>query len=155
LVGDALVVTESPSGRHQSVPMTRLEITPEGVITIDKVVIPNDSADALDMARAFFLVRGDVERALTAMFGFVGGIYDSVDRFQRHQRFICAVSFAGVGHRSLVDKLENRSSYSMASNIEGPVVLEKPRVLARAAFSDSSAEVTRALTLLQRRINAS
>ena len=154
LLGDALVITESTAGRRHSAPTTRLEITPEGVITIDTVVSPDDAADAFDMARTFFLVRGDVERSLATMFAFAGRIYDSVDRFQRHQRFICGVSFAGVGHRSLVDKLEKRSAYSMASNIEGPVVLEKPRVLARATFADPAAEVTRALTLLQRRIKA-
>lgn len=155
LLGDALVITELTGGRRHSAPTTRLEITPEGVIAVDKVVSPDDAADAFDMARTFFLVRGDVERSLTSMYAFVGRLFDFVDRFQRHQRFICGVSFAGVGHRSLVDKLEKRSSYSMASNVDGPVVLEKPRVLARATFSDPSAEVTRALTLLQRRIKAS
>jgi hypothetical protein len=155
LLGDALVITESADRRRDSV-TTRLEITPEGLISIDKIVSPDDPSHAFDMASTFFLVRGDVERSLTTMLSFVGRFFDSVDRFQRHQRFICGVSFEGVGHRSLVDKLEARSSYSMASDVQGAVVLESPRVIARATtFSAPAAEATRALTLLQRRIKAS
>jgi hypothetical protein len=154
LLGDALVITESADRRRHSV-TTRLEITPEGVTTIDKIVSPDDPSHAFDIASTFFLVRGDVERSLSTMLSFVGRFFDSVDPFQRHQRFICGVSFAGVGHRSLVDKLEARSSYSMASDVQGAVVLENPRVIARATFSAPATEATRALTLLQRRIKAS
>lgn len=155
LQDDALVIHESPGSHRQHMPTTRVEITPEGIVTLDKVVSPEDGDDALDMARTFFLVRSDIERTLRAMFAFAGRLFDAIDPYQRHQRFVCGISFAGVGFRTLVDKLQKRESYSMASDVQGALILEKPRVLGRSVLADPSSEIARALTLLGRRITKS
>jgi hypothetical protein len=156
LKGDVLIIEESASGRRRhSEPSTRVEITPEAVVTVDRVVSPGETDDPLDSTGTFFLVRRDVELALATMFTFVGQLFDSIDRFQRHQRFTYGVSFAGIGFRSLVDQVEKRSSYSMASNIDGAVVIEKPRNIARNVLNQPRDEVARIITLLGRRINES
>jgi hypothetical protein len=153
LVNDALVIIESiGSSRRRTEPSTRMEITPEGVVAIDKIVSPADRDDGLDMGGTFYLVRGDVEGVLTTMFAFVARFFETVDRFQRHQRFIYGAAFTGIGFRTLVDRIEKRSSYSMATEVNGAVVLEKPRIIARNILSRSQEEVARILTLLERRM---
>lgn len=155
LQNDALIVQESAARRRYAAPTTRLEITPEGLVTLDKVVSPDDTEDPFDGAGTFFLVRSDIDHALTAMFAFVGQLYNAIDRFQRHQRFLYGVSFAGIGFRSLADRIEKRSSYSMASNLDGPVVIEQPRVITRSVLTRPADEVARTITLLERRIRGS
>lgn len=149
---DSLVIVESAVVRRHAAPTTRLEITPEGIVTIDKIVSPDDNDDPLEHMEMFFIVRSEVDRALASMFAFVGQLFDSIDRFQRHQRFTYGVSFAGIGFRSLVDHVEKRSSYSMASNIDGPVLVEKPRIITRNVLRQPAEEIRRIITLLERRI---
>jgi hypothetical protein len=155
LVGDSLVVDERAPGRHEGFLRTHVEVAPEGIVTIDKVVSPTDGDDLLDASSMFFLLRGDVERALTSSLTFVSHLFDAIDQFQRHQRFLYGVAFANIGMRSLVDRIQKRSSYSMASDLEGVVKLEEPRILARSVLMAPAVEITRVIALLDRRIRNS
>lgn len=153
---DTLAIEQKPRDRHPSAdPDRRIEITPTGLVTIDAIVSPQEQdARSFGTAEMFFLVRGDVERALIGALTFGARLYNDIDPHLRHQRFYYGVSFTNVGFRSLADQVETRSSYSMARNIEETLVIEKTRVISRNVLNDPQNEVNRIVTLLRRAIEA-
>jgi len=152
---NVLVIEEHPPSRYSGAPAARrIEVSPDGVLVVDAIVsFSSTSADDIAGTTAtFFLVKGDVVAALSAAFGFAAELFDKIDPYKRHQRFLYAAVFTGIGFRSLVDRAERRSSYSMARNLEAPLVVEAGRLIGRDALAQRSAETSRIVTLLEREI---
>jgi hypothetical protein len=152
---NVLVVEEHPPSRYSGAPAARrIELSPDGVVVVDAVVsFSTTSADDIAGTTAtFFLVKGDVVAALSAAFGFAAELFEKIDPYKRHQRFHYAAVVSGIGFRSLVERAERRSSYSMARNLEEPLVVEAGRLIGRDALAQPSAETSRIVTLLEREI---
>jgi hypothetical protein len=150
--GDTLVIEQTVS-RHDV--DRRIEIEPSGTMTFDAVVSTRgEDPVGSAMGYMFVLVRDDVARPLTAAFRAVGRLYANIDSYLRHQRFYYAVAFCGVGHRDLADAIPQRSSFSMARDIQGPLLIEKSRLINRQVLDAPENEVLRIVKLLGRAIEA-
>lgn len=153
---NVLVIEEQPQSRYHGAPASRrMELTPEGSIVVDAIVsFSSTSADDIAGTTAmFFLLKTDVLAALTSAFSFAGALFEKIDPYKRHQRFQYGVVFTGIGFRSLVDRAEKRSSYSMARNLEGPLVVETGRLIGRDVLEQPASEAARIVTLLERELS--
>jgi hypothetical protein len=154
---NVLVIEEHSSSRYNGAPATRrIEVNPDGLVVVDAVVsFSSTSADDLGgMTATFFLVKNDVVAALSAAFSFSAELFEKIDAYKRHQRFQYGAVVTGIGFRSLVERPERRSSYSMARNREEPLVIEAGRLIGREALAQPSAETSRIVTLLERGISS-
>lgn len=152
---NVLVVEEQPQSRFQGAPASRrMELTPDGIIVVDAIVsFASTSADDIAGTTAmFFLRKPDVLAALTSAFTFAGALFEKIDLYERHQRFQYGVAFTGIGFRSLVERAEKRSSYSMARNLEGSLVVETGRLIGRDVLEQPASEANRIATLLEREL---
>jgi hypothetical protein len=154
---DVLVIEEHSPSRYSGAPAARrIEVSPDGLLVIDAVVSFSSTSigDIGGMTATFFLLKSDIVAALSAGFSFAAELFDKVDAYKRHQRFHYGVAVTGIGFRSLVEHAEKRSSYSMARNLEEPIVVEADRLIGRDALVEPSAETSRIVTLLERAISS-
>lgn len=155
LARDIIVIEEHPSSRYRGESASRrIEVSPDAVIVVDAVIsFSSTSADDIAGTTAtFFLVKSDLVAALNSAFAFAAHLFDRIDPYKRHQRFHYGTVVTGIGFRSLVERAERRSSYSMARNLEEPLVVEARRLISRDALADPSAETSRIVTLMEREI---
>jgi hypothetical protein len=152
---NVLTIEEHVQRRYSDAsPTRRIELTSEGVIVVDAVVSFSSTSpdDIAGTTATFFLVKSDVLTAASAAFAFAGALFEKLDPYRRHQRFHYGVGFAGIGFRSLVERAERRSSYSMARNLEDALVIEAGRLISRDVLAQPSSEASRVVTLLEREI---
>lgn len=100
------------------------------------------------------VVTHDVARdAMTAAFGFVGRLYDELDRYIRHGRFVYNVVLHKLGFRGFVDELRRTASGGVPIRMDGdaPIVAyEAPRPIARQSLLAEQDETDRAIAVLAR-----
>jgi hypothetical protein len=157
LEGNVLVIEEHSASRYSGAPaIRRIEVSPDGLLVIDAVVSFSSasSGDLGGMTATFFLLKNDVVAALSGAFSFTAELFDKIDVYKRHQRFHYGAVVTGVGFRSLVEHAERRSSYSMARDLEEPIVVEADRLIGRDTLVQPSAETSRIVTLLERAISS-
>lgn len=153
---NVLVIEEQSQSRYGGASAARrVELSPDGAVVVDAVVSPSlrSADDLIGMTGTFFLVKSDVVAALSAAFRFAAELFGRIDPYKRHQRFRYGAVFTGIGFRSLVERPERRSSYSMANNREAPLVVEADRLVGRETLEQPAEEASRIVTLLEREMH--
>ena len=129
-----------------------MELTTEGIVSLDAIVSTRGGS-LTDMSYMFQLSAAQVELALNSMFAFTRSLFEFLDPYRRHQRFMYGIAVTNIGFRSLVDVIKPQSGGSMARNLEGPLGVESGRLIGRDTLAAASADVKRIVTLLKRAID--
>lgn len=154
--GDSLVIHQQDQhGRNDTVEEVRLELTESGQIILDSNVTGRVlRGERHGLMNSMVVMHEDIETVLDADFLFAAALFDEIDRFKRHQRFVYNVLLTGLGYRNLVEVLKEESSYSMnVFRDDKPIVVfNEPRLVGRSDLQTPESEINRVLTLLSRKV---
>lgn len=153
--GNSLVILQADSSRRRNEDrVVRLEITSDGLITIDANVTGRVNRGSLHgMGEGFVIVESDVIEPLTACFAFANSFYNSQDPYKRHQRFLYNAALADLGYRKLVAEYKERGAMTFANNQNEVVTaFDRPRLISREDLSNSGEEIGRIITLFRRQM---
>ena len=154
--GQSLVIHQSDQYHsRKAIAEVRLELSESGLVMIDSNVthriIRGQRDSLLDIC---VLVKEDIETVLNICFQFTSALFDHLDQFKRHQRFLYDASLVNLGTRMLVEEPKEQGSYSL--NMYGhdrPVVaFDKPRLIARTDIASPKSEIDRLIAVLSRKI---
>lgn len=154
----ALIIHQEPSGHRQSgFEGVHLEVRTSGLVIIDSNITGRaartDSSVSLNM---FVIAEADLESVLSAEFRFCASLYQALDPYQRHERFLYDVALSGIGYRHLEKNPQPRSSYAMGMRTgDGSVLVafETARLVDRSSLSNPADEVRRVIAVLARNPN--
>ncbi len=139
----------------------RVEVHERGLLLVDT---PLDAPPRNDLGRGTIpehvLDANRVENALTTAFRFAGAVYDLVDPYRRHERFLVDVALDGVRANVLERDPQPRGSYTIPfewglgrQDGETPLMLlDGPRTIGRDDLARPDAEVGRLMAYLQREL---
>jgi hypothetical protein len=107
------------------------------------------------LGEGFVIVEADVIQCLQSSFAFVNAMYDALDPYKRHQRFLYNAALGEMSYRRLVAEYDERHSVSFGNNEKGVVsAFDRPRLIGREDLADAEAEITSTITMLRRRLKA-
>lgn len=154
--GNSLVIQQfGRDGRNDTVEELRLEIMESGQIIIDSNVTGRvRRGERHGLLDTMVIVHEDIETVLYANFRFAAALFDEIDRFKRHQRFLYNAALSNLGHRSLVRQPNEQSPYSMNVFRDDQLILvfDEPRLVNRSDLISPEDEISRVLLLLSRKI---
>jgi hypothetical protein len=98
-----------------------------------------------DLMGTFRIATEDVEAALATDFRFAAAIYEEVDPYRRHQRFLWNSALSGVGYRTFARNPQASQSYAMASTERGEPFMAFPegRPIDRSGIAQPASEIER------------
>ena len=155
--GESLVIHQSDpstSGK-ETVEEVRLELNETGRIIVDsnvtRRVIRGQQGSLLDI---FVVAEEDIETVLSACFRFTGALFDDIDKYKRHQRFLYNAALVNLGTRKLLREPKEQRSYQMdRSGHDKPIIaFDASRLISRSTFNNAEGEIKRVLTLFSRKI---
>ena len=112
------------------------------------------SQNLLDMADTFVVYLDDVRDVLNSCLRFIGDLYDELDPFKRHQRFLFNVALINIGYRSLEEGDVKRSSYTVNIQSENQPIIaySEPRVVNRLDLQQPEEENERVIAMFKRQV---
>lgn len=135
----------------------RLELLENGTIIIDANVSQRrDLGDPTGSLESMVVAEEDIADVLEVAFHFAGALYDVVDKFKRHQRFLFNACVVGLDYRTIEKAPKPKSAYPMRMNRdEGPVVAHPEfRLLGREELTGQSQEIVRTGSCLRQKSGA-
>jgi len=152
---DSLVVVQGgESRRNRGEPIVRLEISSGGIVTIDTNVTGRvNRGSQHGIYEGAVIVEADIISALQASMAFCNALFNELDPYKRHQRFMYNTALSGIGYRELVAEYREQSSFSMNMKDTGIVAaFDKPRLIIRDVLRSPEKEIEAALTMFRRRL---
>jgi len=155
---NSIIILQSDENRHQPfVDEVRLEITTEGLVTVDTNVTNCVARDHLqEVYCSMVLLEDDVVGKLNKYFAFISNFFEIKDKYKRYNRFLYNAALSNIGYRTLKAKLpQGNSSYSM-NDYGNKVIIafDKPRLVTRELLVKPEKEIDAILTLFRRRMVA-
>ncbi len=149
LSNDSLII-EQPAGNdwRRGIQAVRMELHESGTMVLDSNVTGRtERANSSDLMRIFRIAIEDVEAALAADFRFAAAIYDELDLYKRHQRFLWNAALSGMGYRTFARNPQPSQSYTMATTerAEPFSAFTEGRPIDRLILSQPASEIERAI----------
>ena len=151
--GAALVVEQTgPGGRYDSTDSILLSVDESGVLDVLAGVSNRRHAATDVFAANMVVLTEDIQEVCASVFGFAGRLFDVIDPYKRHQRFLYGVALHGLGFRQIARDVTPKSSYEMVISRGNEPLIAFPgtRVLTRRDLSGPGEEIARTVTLLER-----
>lgn len=150
-----VVDQEGDRGRDRATPAVRLEAGTSGLLAIHSALTGrrprNYRGGGLE---GMMIARPDVEEVLRADFAFASALYEKLDPFRRHERFLYSVAISGIGHKRWVEEIQPTNSMTLGvGNHPDPLILlPEPRVISREALRQPLREIERIVTFARREL---
>lgn len=145
----AIVHQNAASAGGGGTPEVRLELTTFGVIGIDAAITGRRPRDnRLARFQGMVIERADVEETLRAAFAFSSAMFERLDPYRRHERFIYGVGLTGLQYRTWVEEVRptNRMTMTMRQHPEPHLLFPEPRTIGRSTLHQPEQEVERIVT---------
>jgi hypothetical protein len=136
----------------------RLAIAESGIVILDLNVTGRSPRDNASSMRDMWVIAiEDLETALAADFRFIHGLYEDVDKFKRHQRFLWNACLSGMGYRTFERNPKQRNSHTpnMSGGEEPLAAFPAARPITRAELPQPKDEIERAILYWTRQRNGS
>ncbi|MDD5738684.1 MAG: DUF4062 domain-containing protein [Candidatus Pacebacteria bacterium] len=155
--GQSLFIHQfDPSGlRKETVNEVRLEILESGLMIIDSNVTCRVIRGQLhSLLDSCVVAEEDIRAVLNTCFQFTGALFDSIDQFKRHNRFMYNAALVNIGTRVLVKEPKEQNSYSlnMPGHNQPIIAFDSPRLLIRSDLMLPKNEIERAIVIFSRKI---
>ena len=149
----ASIRQERSRNRTRAVPETRVQASERGHVVIDSSLTGRRPQDrSFTGFEGMMIVRGDVEDILRADFAFTNALYEKLDPYRRHERFLYGVAMTNLRHKEWVEELRPTSSMSLSmQELADPLVLlPEARVIGRDTLRHPEPEIERVVTYARR-----
>jgi hypothetical protein len=147
--GDALIIEQQGGNDwRRGIQAVRLELHESGAMILDSNVTGRtERVNSSDLMGTFRIATEDVEAALATDFRFAAAIYEEVDPYRRHQRFLWNSALSGVGYRTFARNPQPSQSYTMATTERGEPFMAFPegRPIDRSGIAQPAPEIERAV----------
>ena len=146
---DFLIIEQAPGhDRRNGLQGVRLAVGEAGLIVVDSNVTGRVERDtSYSMADVMLISIEDVEAVLNTDFQFANALYQVLDPYKRHHRFLWNAMLSGVGYRTFVRNPQQQSTYPVnTSGGNQPVIaFREPRLIDRETLAQPVREVERAV----------
>lgn len=151
--GAASIRQDRSRDRTRAIPEAHVAVSERGHVVIDSSLTgrrPQDRAFA--GFEGMMIVRGDVEDVLRADFAFTNALYEKLDPYRRHERFLYGVAMTNLRHKEWVEELRptNSMSLSMQDLPDPLLLLPEVRVIGRDTLRTPGPEIERVVTYARR-----
>jgi hypothetical protein len=152
----ATIRQEKGRDRTRAIPETRIAVSERGHVVIDSSLTGRRPQDrAFTGFEGMMIVRGDVEEILRADFAFTNALYEKLDPYRRHERFLYGVAMTNLRHKEWVEELRPTNSMSLSmQELEEPLLLlPESRVIGRDTLRQPEQEIERVVTYARRALD--
>lgn len=135
----------------------RVSLAESGTTLIDSNVTGRRAREnSLDVGVLTTVAADDIEAVLQADFRFVAALYNDLDPYKRHQRFLWNASLNNLGYKSVSRSPQGgRSGFlRMSGNQEPLIAFPTPRIITRDELLSPSDEIARAVFSWERHASA-
>jgi hypothetical protein len=132
-----------------------VQLMESGQVVIDTNVTRRvRRGDHYSIMDGLVIAEEDIEAVLMMTFRFVAALFDDIDPFKRHQRFLYNVVLTNVEQRKLERNPQERSSYTLRMTpLNEPVIaFNEARIIDRPSLSNPEDEINRVVTLFSRKL---
>ncbi len=153
-INEIIILQDDDHGRWEETELVRLEISSEGMITIDSNVtgLRKPRRD-YDLSGTFVILEDDISLRLKQCFDFAHEFLNHYDPYKRYDKFYFNAALHNVGYRNLMKELPKGNSMTMRQTGDGIIIaFDKPRSTTRTDLNNSKELVTLALTMFRRRL---
>lgn len=152
----SLEITQGESsGRQHSDKVVHLELSSEGVITIDANVTGRVKRGSFPSSmEGFVIVEADVIECLKSSFAFANAFYNKQDPYKRHHRFFYNAALGDIEYRKLVSEFKEKSSITMENDRRGVIpAFDKAKLISREDLNSPTNEINALMTMFRRRLS--
>jgi hypothetical protein len=153
-VNEIVILQDNDYRRWDEADVVRLEITSEGIITIDANVtgLVKRGGD-YDFISSMAIIEDDISIRLRQCFAFTNEFFNKNDPYKRYDRFLFNATLSNIGHRTLMAEPPKGSSITMGQTGDKIIIaFDKPRAVTRVDLINPNELIKQTLTMLRRRI---
>jgi hypothetical protein len=150
-----IVVTQDDPARYSGlVNVVKLELTSNGVLTIDTNVTGRvQRGERYGMLNSMVIAEEDIIAELTKIFAFTLSLFEKYDPYKRYDRLLYNVALSNTGHRKLEANPHSKMSYQMSMRSdETTPAFDEPRLITRIDLSAPDRELEAIITFFRRRM---
>lgn len=155
-VNEIIIIQSEENHSPEIFNVVRLEISTQGVITIDINVTGTPKNDVThDFHHHLLIFEDDIANGLKKTFSFIKEFLDKKDPYKRYDPILYNASLCGLGSRTLTSDRSRRNSYSIGMH-ENQIIgaYDEPRIINRADITNPEQEILRVISLFRRRLRS-
>lgn len=155
-INEIIIIQDQQNHSPDIFNAVRLEISTQGVITIDINVTGSPrNGGKHDLQHHLLIFEDDIATGLKKIFSFVKEFLEKKDPYKRYDPILYNASLCGLGSRTLTSERTKKNSYSIGMH-ENQIIraFDETRTITRGDITNPEQEILRVISLFRRRLKS-